>query len=93
MVTQGNVTELEYSKLARIQNYGWGDPDTTEGDSCSDSMQCDNIFGVDPFYIEKGNYIMHHAFPLLNCFEEVFLRHCMNSFLLSPLSLFRGTES
>ncbi|ONI15461.1 hypothetical protein PRUPE_3G044200 [Prunus persica] len=52
---KGNVTELEYSKLARIQNYGWGDPDTTEGDSCSDSMQCDNIFGVDPFYIEKGS--------------------------------------
>ncbi|XP_040370504.1 midasin isoform X3 [Rosa chinensis] len=37
-----------------MQNFGWGDLETARSDLCIDSMQCDNIFGVYPFYIEKG---------------------------------------
>jgi midasin len=51
------TTTLIYTKLSRMENYGWGNLGTTADISCSDNMQCDNIFGIDPFYIEKGNHI------------------------------------
>lgn len=38
-----------------MENYGWGDIGTNADSPCSDAMQCDNIFGIDPFYIEKGD--------------------------------------
>lgn len=41
-------------ELSFIENYGWGDLGETGNISCSDDMQCDNSFGIDPFYIEKG---------------------------------------
>ncbi|KAJ6683499.1 hypothetical protein OIU85_007210, partial [Salix viminalis] len=41
-------------ELSFIGNYGWGDLGETGNISCSDDMQCDNSFGIDPFYIEKG---------------------------------------
>ncbi|KAL5755634.1 hypothetical protein ACOSQ2_020380 [Xanthoceras sorbifolium] len=43
-----------YAKLSTMENYGWGDIRTTADILCSDDMQCDNIFGINPFYIEKG---------------------------------------
>lgn len=56
LVKQGE-DELVYS----MQDFGWGDLETAKIDLCSDSMQCDNIFGVNPFYIEKGNYVMQNS--------------------------------
>ncbi|KDO65104.1 hypothetical protein CISIN_1g0000012mg, partial [Citrus sinensis] len=44
-----------YAKLSSMENYGWGDIGTNADSPCSDAMQCDNIFGIDPFYIEKGD--------------------------------------
>lgn len=70
-----------------MQNYGWGAPETIEQDSSSGSMQCDNIFGVDPFYVERGNYVMQHALTMFYCFEKVTRRHCKE--LFSSLT-FRG---
>lgn len=46
--------ELECSKLARLQSYGWGELRTASDLSNFDSMQDSNLFGIDPFYIEKG---------------------------------------
>ncbi|KAL5579519.1 hypothetical protein UlMin_011961 [Ulmus minor] len=47
---------LQYLKLSTMQNYGWVDLDTTRADShCDGDMLCDNIFGFDPFYIQKGS--------------------------------------
>ncbi|XP_048323691.2 midasin isoform X2 [Ziziphus jujuba] len=43
-----------FSKHSTLQNYGWGDLETSMDTSLDNKMQCDNIFGVDPFYIEKG---------------------------------------
>ncbi|KAL4625562.1 hypothetical protein ACB092_05G035400 [Castanea dentata] len=43
-----------YTKLSRMENFGWGDLGMTADISCTENMQCDNIFGIDPFYIEKG---------------------------------------
>ncbi|KAK1575506.1 hypothetical protein Q3G72_006073 [Acer saccharum] len=43
-----------YAKLSTMENYGWGDIRTTAEILCNDDMQCDNIFGINPFYIEKG---------------------------------------
>ncbi|XP_050232290.1 midasin isoform X2 [Mercurialis annua] len=46
----GNVP----SKISTIENYGWGDHGTTTEISCTDDMLCDNVFGISPFYVEKG---------------------------------------
>ncbi|KAG7997478.1 hypothetical protein I3843_01G213100 [Carya illinoinensis] len=43
-----------HTNLSRLENYGWGHLAMTADISCSASMHCDNIFGIDPFYIEKG---------------------------------------
>lgn len=48
---------MMFSKLSTIQNYGWGDLGTARDISVHDEMQCDGTFGVDPFFIEKGNYV------------------------------------
>lgn len=45
----------DYQKLSRIENYGWGKAIMAKNLSGNDNVQCDNIFGIDPFYIEKGN--------------------------------------
>ncbi|KAJ4717838.1 Midasin [Melia azedarach] len=42
------------AKLSTMENYGWGDIVTNADIPCGDDMQCDNIFGIHPFYIEKG---------------------------------------
>lgn len=49
-----------FSKLSTLQNYGWGDLETAIDTSLKDKMHCDSLFGVDPFYIEKGNYVASH---------------------------------
>ncbi|XP_050383797.1 midasin isoform X3 [Argentina anserina] len=39
-----------------MQNFGWGDLETARSDlGSSDTMQCDNRFGVHPFFVEKGS--------------------------------------
>ena len=38
-----------------MENYGWADVSTITDVSELDEMQCDNLFGIHPFYIEKGN--------------------------------------
>lgn len=47
------------AKLSTMENYGWGDIGTSVDISHSDDMQCDNVFGIDPFYIEKGDLLNH----------------------------------
>ncbi|KAK9734478.1 hypothetical protein RND81_04G142700 [Saponaria officinalis] len=39
--------------LSLMENYGWAEVSTTPC-SVDDEMQCDNLFGISPFYIEKG---------------------------------------
>ncbi|KAJ7963223.1 Midasin [Quillaja saponaria] len=43
-----------FTKLSRLENYGWGDFGPTGDISPIDDMQCDNNFGISPFYIRKG---------------------------------------
>ncbi|KAJ0075983.1 hypothetical protein Patl1_33593 [Pistacia atlantica] len=43
------------AKLSTMENYGWGDIGTSVDISHNHDMQCDNVFGIDPFYIEKGH--------------------------------------
>ncbi|XP_056176640.1 midasin isoform X2 [Syzygium oleosum] len=45
----------DYPKLSRIENYGWGETIMAKNLSGNHNVQLDNIFGVDPFYIEKGH--------------------------------------
>ena len=42
-----------YSKLSRMQNYGWGELNTTGNVSL-----CDNMFGAESFYIQEGNLLL-----------------------------------
>lgn len=45
------------SELSRIGNYGWGEFGTD-----MDVSHSDDLFGIDPFYINKGNNVMPHSF-------------------------------
>ncbi|PKI73659.1 hypothetical protein CRG98_005900 [Punica granatum] len=45
----------EYLTLSKMEKYGWGNHGTAEVKSCSENMECDNVFGIDPFYVERGN--------------------------------------
>ncbi|AET01690.2 midasin [Medicago truncatula] len=47
-------SNLLYSKLSRMGNYGWGEYGTNVDVSHSDDKQHDDLFGIDPFYITKG---------------------------------------
>lgn len=53
MVNQGTDKQVY-----PLQNFGWGDLETATANLGSDSMQCDNIFGVYPFFIAKGNCVL-----------------------------------
>ncbi|KAJ1420361.1 P-loop containing nucleoside triphosphate hydrolase [Sesbania bispinosa] len=47
-------SNLLYSKLSRMGNYGWGEFGTTADVSHSDNEQRGDLFGIVPFYIKKG---------------------------------------
>lgn len=37
-----------------MEKYGWGNFGIAEDILRSDNIDCDNMFGIDPFFIEKG---------------------------------------
>ncbi|RDX86825.1 Midasin, partial [Mucuna pruriens] len=47
-------SNLLYSKLSRMGNYSWGEFGTAIDASHTDDKPCNNLFGIDPFYINKG---------------------------------------
>ncbi|XP_058750373.1 midasin-like isoform X2 [Vicia villosa] len=47
-------SNLLYSKLSRMGNYGWGEFGTYLDVPDNDDKQHDDLFGIDPFYIKKG---------------------------------------
>ncbi|CAK9179917.1 unnamed protein product [Ilex paraguariensis] len=47
-------SSLDDSDLSKMENYGWADFGRAAVIASSDSMQCDGLFGIHPFYIEKG---------------------------------------
>ena len=51
-----------FQKLSTMNNYGWPDLGTTEDVSSGDGMKCDEIFGIDPFYIQIGNLLISWFF-------------------------------
>ena len=50
-----------------MEKYGWADDGGTMDDSDADEMQCDNLFGIHPFYIEKGSYNINLFLQLNVC--------------------------
>ncbi|KAK4741715.1 hypothetical protein SAY87_025303 [Trapa incisa] len=46
---------LEYSELSALENYGWGNPGLSEDNFGTENMDCDKMFGIKPFYIERGH--------------------------------------
>ncbi|KAL2892752.1 Midasin [Bienertia sinuspersici] len=46
------------TELLRMENYGWADADSVVDTSEPEGMQCDNLFGIHPFYIEKGGALL-----------------------------------
>lgn len=60
LLLQVNESNLLYSKLSRMGNYGWGEFGTCMDVPDNDDKQHDDLFGIDPFYIKKGNkYILY----------------------------------
>ncbi|XP_065628596.1 midasin-like isoform X3 [Quercus suber] len=55
------TNNLIYTKLSRMENFGWGDLGMTADISCTENMQCDNIFGINPFYIEKDRALSNQS--------------------------------
>ncbi|XP_074294838.1 midasin-like [Silene latifolia] len=51
---KGQDSSVDESNLSLMENYGWAEITTTTPSSVHDEMQCDNLFGINPFYIEKG---------------------------------------
>lgn len=60
ILLQMSSSSLDYSDLSIMANYGWSDVRSSADTSCGDNMQCDNFFGIHPFYIANGKY---HASP------------------------------
>ncbi|GMH22037.1 hypothetical protein Nepgr_023880 [Nepenthes gracilis] len=52
---QGQTSTLLSPELSIIENYGWGNINVTADISDRNDMQCSNAFGIQPFYIEKGD--------------------------------------
>ncbi|KAH9607417.1 hypothetical protein KSS87_007507 [Heliosperma pusillum] len=51
---KGQDSSVDESSLSVMENYGWAEISITTPSSVHDEMQCDNLFGINPFYIEKG---------------------------------------
>ncbi|KAF7135896.1 hypothetical protein RHSIM_Rhsim08G0236800 [Rhododendron simsii] len=51
-------SSLDYSDLSIMANYGWSDVRSSADTSCGDNMQCDNLFGIHPFYIANGDDVV-----------------------------------
>ncbi|XP_043707635.1 midasin [Telopea speciosissima] len=51
MVNTGSVD----SHLTDKENYGWGDHGITVDALCANNVHSNYVFGIDPFYITKGN--------------------------------------
>ncbi|KAL3824480.1 hypothetical protein ACJIZ3_020509 [Penstemon smallii] len=45
---------FDSSSLDGPESYGWADPESFTVVNSADNMECDNLFGIHPFYIEKG---------------------------------------
>ncbi|CAN4116387.1 unnamed protein product [Withania somnifera] len=45
---------FDCSNVSMLVSYGWADPGKSAVSACTDAIQCDNRFGIPPFYIEKG---------------------------------------
>lgn len=45
-----------------MENYSWGEFGTLMGVSHANDVQGDNVFGIDPFFIRKGDQNICHAF-------------------------------
>ncbi|KAI8544654.1 hypothetical protein RHMOL_Rhmol08G0312700 [Rhododendron molle] len=51
-------SSLDYLDLSIMANYGWSDVRSSADTSCGDNMQCDNLFGIHPFYIANGDDVV-----------------------------------
>ncbi|XP_059643593.1 midasin [Cornus florida] len=48
-------SSLVDSNLSMMENYGWADIKMPGTITCNDDRSCDSLFGIHPFYIEKGD--------------------------------------
>ncbi|KAF8388344.1 hypothetical protein HHK36_027010 [Tetracentron sinense] len=56
---EGNTSMVD-SHLSRFENYGWEDLAKNVYISCSINVQSNDLFGIDPFYIAKGDENCEH---------------------------------
>ncbi|KAG5541983.1 hypothetical protein RHGRI_021724 [Rhododendron griersonianum] len=53
-----SCSSLDCSNLSVMANYAWSDVRSSADTSCDDNMQCDNLFGIHPFYIANGDDVV-----------------------------------
>ncbi|KAI8548546.1 hypothetical protein RHMOL_Rhmol07G0280600 [Rhododendron molle] len=58
VLQQMSCSSLDCSNLSVMANYGWSDVRSSADTSCDDNMQCDNLFGIHPFYIANGDDVV-----------------------------------
>lgn len=52
---QEKKPSFDPSSVDGLESYGWADSKSSAVLSCDDNMECGTLFGIHPFYIEKGN--------------------------------------
>jgi len=58
LFSQVDESNLLYSKLSRMGNYSWGEFGSAMDVPHSNNAHHDDLFGIDPFYINKGNNVV-----------------------------------
>ncbi|KAF7137371.1 hypothetical protein RHSIM_Rhsim07G0217300 [Rhododendron simsii] len=58
ILQQMSSSSLDCSNLSVMANYGWSDVRSSADTSCDDNMQCNNLFGIHPFYIANGDDVV-----------------------------------
>ncbi|XP_077240383.1 midasin-like protein isoform X2 [Tasmannia lanceolata] len=63
---QAGSTRFSDSQISKMENYGWGEVGKNAKTLCHDNIQSDHLFGINPFYIAKGEKdCKHEGFQFL----------------------------
>jgi len=83
LFSQVDESNLLYSKLSRMGNYSWGEFGSAMDVPHSKNTQYDDQFGIDPFYINKGN----NNVVLQFCYLIWFCENIISVFIHRHLSI------
>lgn len=62
MCEQASGLGFSSAHFYELENYGWGDCMERTDISLPNNAPCENVFGIDQFFIDKGNYVSNEGF-------------------------------